>query len=542
MLGHLGTRRRCWEMDEPASFEFDKVETCLIVGAGGSAHLCFPSFCSPTDVLGLLDGAMQRLGKRLASVDDYASCVALSRCLAKRYNYDLERVYEHLAHVPPSFYKPSCPTHWVCQCILEEIADRFGATPGRGALGPAIEAWPGLLAAYGGRKAIFTTNYDLVLENVLKRLKLRYARGWAKGQYRRDHFEEGTPAEVALVKLHGSADWVRAKQYGTLEVREEAPFVTKRPACLAPLRRKWHTEEPYASGYDFLERSLRVAGSLVVLGFSWRDVSVATALRSALWGRDSSPLHVHVYDPRPYVLEERVRLFLHESGAGRLAGLLRWQHHRGRFPAPGSSDEGLDPEVLSGQVTLDSADSWVLIPGEPPMVDRPTNGAFRIHWGDEAYYFESGRMVLRPRLPDAFEVRLRLKVERYGSGWDPGLCLEDEAGNEVICARVIKSGCIWQHEGEPCVSGVRVARGLSVCDRVQADEGTVVDIRVVGSPGQGELAVRVDNRRERVFPFEYSAEGRPTRLTLGGYAWYSDDGERHYASECVVGPCMVRPH
>ena len=528
-------------MDQGRRFCFGETHTCFIVGAGGSAQLGYPRFCGQDIVGEILEQSMRCLEDDPQIPSHGENCRDLARRLAKRYNFDLERVYEHLAHVPRAFYRPYCNTHFMCQGILNKIAETFSDSPDEGGLADMLEAWRDFLGHYGPPVAIFTTNYDLALERVLDQLRPGYADGWANDQYRREHFQCGTPAELALVKLHGSADWVAAKRYTTLEVRRDAPFVTAPPACLAPLRRKWHTEEPYASGYDFLEQSLGTAQSLVVLGFSWRDVSVANALRTALWERDDRALNVHVYDRYPYVIEERVRLFLHESGAGRLASLLRWHHHQSCFPEVRVADEGVERGLLGAQVTLDSVNSWVRIPGEPCMVGQPKKGAFKIHWRNNDYYFESGRMVLIPRLPDRFEVQLKMTVKKYGSGWDPGLSLEDEAGNEVICARLIKCGDIWRHKREPGHSGLRIARGLRVCDRVPVDEGSSVEISVSGSPEGIVLTVIPDGGQKWSRKFQHCAEDRPRRLSLGGYAWYDDGGLTGAEMECVIGPCTIEP-
>jgi hypothetical protein len=531
-------------MSEARTFRFPLVQTCFVVGAGSSAHLAYPSFCDAKSVAKILDRSVDRVDDNGQIANHRQNCRQLAHCLAERYNSDLERVYEHLAHVPPGFYPPYCYTHFMSQCIVLEIASRFGRAPCQEDLADATEAWRQLLAQHRRPAAIFTTNYDLVLEAVLASLGQDYADGWADGQYRREHFEDGTSAEVALLKLHGSADWLRAAQYTTLEVRKEAPPKTVRPACLAPLRRKWHTEEPYASGYDYLEKSLGAADALVVLGSSWRDVSVATALRRALWTRDKRLLHIHVYDRQPYAIEERVRLFLHESGAGQLSELLRWHHHQGSFPKMPVGDEGVERRVLGDRLTLADTGSWVRIPGEPPMVREPENGAFEIHWLNNVYYFESGRMVLVPRLPDCFKIDVRMTIRRYGSGWDSGLALDDEAGNEVVCARFIKRGHVWQHEGvEPDVSGVRIARGLTLYDRVQVDEGGSVEVRVSGSPAETVLTLTPQGGQAKTWCLGHAAEGRPTRLSLGGYPWYSDDGlgGSDRETNCLIGPCAVEP-
>jgi NAD-dependent SIR2 family protein deacetylase len=355
-------------------FRFERAKTCFIVGAGASASLCYPSFCGAESVSEILAHSIAKMGEAPAIAHHRERCQKLASDLARRYNFDLERVYEHLAHVPPGFYDPPLYTHWMCQQIVSEIVDRFSHGPPAEGFADIMEGWRELLSRYERPAGIFTTNYDLVLESVLQGASEDYANGWERGQYLRENFEGKGQTDLALVKLHGSADWIRAAQYTTLEVRKEAPRVTARPACLAPLRRKWHTEEPYASGYDFLEESIRAADDLVVLGFSWRDLSVASALRSALWRRGGRPLRVYVYDPQPYAVEERVRRFLHETGARQMVPQLEWYACRGPFPRSAFTDAAPDRAVLEGQASLSDSAIWAVLRGEPKMVDPPCNG------------------------------------------------------------------------------------------------------------------------------------------------------------------------
>lgn len=531
-------------MSQPREFAFGQARTCFIVGAGGSACLDYPSFCSESGVRAMIDAAIDEMGDDPFDPGHQERCRALAHLLAARYHHDLERVYEYLAHVPPDLSYPRCNTDFMCQYIVREIARRFREEPEPARMESVTHGWNTILDAYDLPVAIFTTNYESVIERVLTRLRRDYADGWSGDQYLRANFSTGLPSPLALVKLHGSADWMRAKQYTITEIRHEGPPVTVRPACLAPSRRKWHVEEPYASGYDFLEESLATAQSLIVLGFSWRDLSVATALRRALLARRSRPLDVHVYDPYPEVIEERIRRFLNESGSGGLALLLQWRHHAGYFPDVAlARDSGSERGVLQSATSLAELTRWVRIPGEPVMVDEPAGGVFRIRWGDEGYYFESGRIVLAPSLPDEFSIDLRMVLNQYGSGWDPGIVLEDAQGDAVVCARFIQRGEVWRHENEPDVSGLRIAHGIGVLDRVEVAEGCPVSVIVRSRPVETVLSVKVQGNEPKQWSLPHDVARRPVRLHIGGYPWYSDEGIGGWgrATDCMIGPCTVTP-
>jgi len=271
---------------------------------------------------------------------------------------------------------------------------------------------------------------------------------------------------------------------------------------------------------------------------------VATALRRALIARQSRPLDVHVYDPYPEIIEERIRRFLNESGSGGLSPLLQWRHHAGRLPAIAlAGHAGSERGVLQSATSLADLTRWVRIPGEPVMVDDPAGGMVRIHWGDDGFYFESGRIVLAPSLPDEFSVDLRMVLNQYGSGWDPGIALEDARGDEVVCARFIQRGDVWRHEKEPDVSGLRIANGITVLDRVEVAVGCPVNVIVRSRPVETLFRVDVQGSEPKQWSLAHDAVRRPVRLHLGGYPWYSDEGMGGWgrATDCLIGPCAVTP-
>jgi hypothetical protein len=130
-----------------------------------------------------------------------------------------------------------------------------------------------------------------------------------------------------------------------------------------------------------------------------------------------------------------------------------------------------------------------------------------------------------------------MKVVKYGSGWDPGLALETDKGDEVACVRFVEKK--WTQDDERKVSGVRVASGLRVLGRIEVDEGQTVNIDLEANPGSCTLAVAAENGERGVWPLHYAPESGPSRVSLGGYRWYSDDGQTGAQHECLIGPCTI---
>ncbi len=377
-----------------------------------------------------------------------------------------------------------------------------------------------------------------------------YADGWADGRYRRQHFAAHPPHKYALIKLHGTAGWWRAKQGTNLEIirpPRTCDESLRMPACLPPFRRKWATEEPYSSGHDYLGQALAAAEKLLVVGFSWRDLSAGAVLRGALATRGTGrALTVHVFDPKPYAVEERVRLFLHESGASHLIPVLRWHHHQGRFPDVSLVGGGATRAELGAEVSLLDTSQWDVLEAEPPgMAELDDTGRVIVRWCRGVRYFESGRVVLLPALPVHFRIDLCMTAGRYGAGWDPGVTLEDDQGDEVFAARFVRGGHRQWHradDGEPNISGLRVTRGLEYVHRAPVKEDVPVTIQVMGSPDQTRMECLVGDEPLPPCTANHHAGRRPTRLQLGSFPWYSDDpaGARPDA-EYVLGPCTVRP-
>ena len=523
-------------------FDFRQARTCVLVGAGHSMPLGYRPFWGEANIRDLCLRAMEP-AKLEPTLDHYNTCCSLLVDeLGPRLNWDLERIHDHLAHVPEYFYPPkaACNTNFMRQWLIREISSELSNAPAGRAFEKAAESLRRLVRECAAPVAVFTTNYDLVIEHALAGLP--YANGWVDNQYSRANFEAGEPVEIALVKLHGSAGWKHATQYTTLQVGGDSDKVTQRPALLEPSRHKRVTQEPYASAYDFLEQSFEHADLLIVMGFSWRDLSVASALRRAVLRRaQNRPLKIAIFDLRPQMVEERIRYFLHESGLGGRYDSLRWRHAVTRFPdvhLASASERG----ELAHTVALEDRGQWLLLTGEPCMI-AAADGTLRVWWEDDRYYFESGRAVLIPRLPDRFDVELTMTMVKYGSGWDPGISLEDEQGNEILFARFIRNGEVWRHESEEPVDGLRIGRGIDVRSRVKAELASPVHVMISSAPGSTVLEVTVSDRTLGPWRFEHFEGRRPRRLQLGGYPWYSDYGiaGTGRATECVIGRCTVTP-
>ncbi len=537
-------------MSGPYGFGFQRTKTCVLVGMGASVGLGYPSFCDQQDVHEIIAAAVA-LGNPGNTVEHQQRVRDLFQRVGPRFGWNLERMYEHLSHIPPFLHTDdlACNTEQLCDWLVSAVAQRLGEPPEPPMPQKYADWWQRLAQRRPHPIAVFTTNYDSVLEAALTGLD--YADGWHDDWYRREHFAAEPRCDYALVKLHGSARWWRTKYDWPPAVWREPRTMDRsvsRRACMPPFRRKWATEEPYASGYDFLSQALGAADELLVVGFSWRDLSAATVLRGALEARKPDlPLIVHVFDRRPHEVEERVRLFLRESGAAHLLPQLKWHHHIGPFPELPADDDGTVRGELDCEVSLADEDKWTVLKGEPEGMIVPDGDMhMTVRWGQHAPCFESGRVVLLPALPSRFHAELSLTMVHYGSGWNPGVALEDAFGNEVLAARFLPKGHRDWHradDGELNVDGIRVTRGLEFVRRDPVAAGAMVTAKITGTEDQTWMALLVDGEQVGEGTVaHHSQKHRPTRLHFGGYPWYSDDPITfHQEAECRFGPCVVKP-
>jgi hypothetical protein len=191
-------------MSVERGFDFRQTRTCVLVGVGASIHLGYPSFAEPGQVSGMFDQALE-LGNLYQSTLHQENAKKLVSLLGPHFNWNLERIYEHLAHMPPFLYGQQLDsnTDYLCQWLVTTVAERLGAQRTPEQLIPCTQRWLQLVEAKRPPMAFFSTNYDRVLEAALA--DVNYADGWAEGQYRREHFDAPPSCSYALIKLHGTA-------------------------------------------------------------------------------------------------------------------------------------------------------------------------------------------------------------------------------------------------------------------------------------------------------------------------------------------------
>nr|WP_246524255.1 SIR2 family protein [Neoroseomonas eburnea] len=193
-------------------------------------------------------------------------------------------------------------------CILAKVD-----FVGRDTLLPAHEAYVRKIGRRGFRKArakLFTTNYDLAIEEAARRARFTIIDGFSHSLdqiYDRQHFEldivrrdagkdapDYIPNVFQLYKLHGSADWRRVGE----EVVRSRDNGKGRPVLIYPRSSKYQEafDPPYLDMMGAFQAALREPDtSLVVAGFGFNDDHISRPIISAL--ESNLSLRLIICDP-----------------------------------------------------------------------------------------------------------------------------------------------------------------------------------------------------------------------------------------------------
>jgi hypothetical protein len=177
--------------------------------------------------------------------------------------------------------------------INEQIYALYGTVPEQSEL---ESNWVSLMQALinrGYAPDVFTTNYDCVIEEVLRVLDVKgiahsIATGRGTETIRRLHLNpwiealarEQLPSRTLMTKLHGSVDW--SKDNGEIYLGP-ARFLGRHDAhvVIYPGYKSTPTENPFAIFHSYLKRSWNESSIAVFVGFAFRDEYINGLLESA---------------------------------------------------------------------------------------------------------------------------------------------------------------------------------------------------------------------------------------------------------------------
>lgn len=141
---------------------------------------------------------------------------------------------------------------------------------------------------------VFTTNYDLLLEQALEESRVPYFDGFAGS--RRPFFsvrameEDRIPLRwVRLWKLHGSVNWYQRESYGVFRSSGGKPDGLRRVIHPSHLKYEESRRMPYLAMIDRLRAFLRQpSAALVIIGYSFRDQHLNEVISQGLQSTQSA--------------------------------------------------------------------------------------------------------------------------------------------------------------------------------------------------------------------------------------------------------------
>lgn len=327
-----------------------KSRVIVLAGAGASAPLGMPTMDEFFKLLNFkdsfLEGAFSALDAPQKDIEGILGRLAYYEALQDQVLRDdnLRKVVSGVDGI-----KGLASAAKVCR---ERIFDRIVATYGRLSNEAKTKAeslyknfYLTLLESAGNDPRvlpIFTTNYDLTFEAIRERspdfgfctgLSLQGEdRIWDPLAYEmaKDH-------PFAIFRLHGCSHWMKDKQterifYQALPDRKD--LTAKQPCILYPVPGKDDRldEEPFRTGYRYLELCLRIAKIILIIGYSGRDSGIQKLLSDAL-EVDSERLLIVVSKgatlrPEFNDLKKRCRQFWHIERGIEEKSYLALQHVR----------------------------------------------------------------------------------------------------------------------------------------------------------------------------------------------------------------------
>ena len=166
----------------------------------------------------------------------------------------------------------------------------------------------GLLTRMGvapGFTVVFTTNYDPSVEEMCRTNHLKIVDGFRHDEDHRDYvwdrrvfetFSRTGNATLVLFKIHGSTDWLmHSGRIVRSAPSSDAPGAGYQRMMIYPAQSKVASEEPFFTGYDYLQRCLSHAEFCLTVGYSFRDYD--TVMRFRVAARTNRKLRVAVLDP-----------------------------------------------------------------------------------------------------------------------------------------------------------------------------------------------------------------------------------------------------
>lgn len=270
------------------------MKSALFLGAGASVFAGHPT------TKHLLDRVWARIDR--ADAENGLSDLA-RRVVGNREYADVEDLYDSIlqmrdicghgvAGAPSGAVSESVLDEMSClkSAIRDEVIESFSP---RGnylkVARPMFDLVRSVMGSWRDGLLVFTTNYDLVMENYALIAGLKLVDGFERYQYMTRRWnglwpDTGNRIPLNLIKLHGSMNWCRDDDGNMLDSRvtpnrEDADH----DLLIAPTGgAKNYSVEPFSTLLRRFREELVGVDVLLAIGFSYRDRNVVKAIRARL--------------------------------------------------------------------------------------------------------------------------------------------------------------------------------------------------------------------------------------------------------------------
>ena len=204
--------------------------------------------------------------------------------------------------------------------IQEIIVKHYSSVKGRKAL-DLYEPLLNLIGAETKAIPIFITNYDWAFERLAQEAKqeIHLVDGfetdsmgsyWERGVFDGFALPNAKTISLVLFKLHGSTSWFR-EQNNPDSIRKSPNPVMESAVLIYPttqIKQQTTIDEPFKTGYEYLQKCLNHAELCVVIGFSFRDEAIKQVFGGAL--ETNHNLKLAIVDPTLHIKEPRFEKLL----------------------------------------------------------------------------------------------------------------------------------------------------------------------------------------------------------------------------------------
>ncbi len=162
---------------------------------------------------------------------------------------------------------------------------------------------------------IFTTNYDLLMEDALDYLEIPYFDGFVgsrKSFFDLRAVEDGTISKhwIRLWKIHGSINWNQEEINGQKKIYRTSDVKEDSSQLIYPSHLKYEQSRkmPYIALIDQLNRFIREKSSLLILsGYSFNDEHLNDTIINALKANPSAMVLALMYDT--YFIKDEIERY-----------------------------------------------------------------------------------------------------------------------------------------------------------------------------------------------------------------------------------------